>query len=120
MKVEQLDLIKKISNTIIELGKKNDTIKRYLYMIESAAKAHQLRAVFLKVIKENYQSGKEEPAISLKEYTEFLFPDGQYWGEVRDLMLIYLYERLHEINFEFEENSDSEIAVTEENYTNEM
>ena len=120
MKEEQITLIKSISDVIIKLGTKNDNIKKYMVMIEGAGKAYQLRAALLKVVKDNYRSGETAPVLTLEDYVTYLFPDGQYWGEVRDLMLIYLYERLHDLNVDREKLSDDEIEETEEILTNEI
>ena len=120
MKEEQITLIKSISDVIIKLGTKNDNIKKYMVMIEGAGKAYQLRAALLKVVKDNYRSGETAPVLTLEDYVTYLFPDGQYWGEVRDLMLIYLYERLHDLNVDREKLSDDEIEETEEILTDEI
>lgn len=98
MSAEQVALIKRLGSSIVELARKEDNFKKYLTMIEGAGKAYQLRSVLLTLIKKNYTAGEEKPLISLQEYVENLFPDGQYWGEVRDLLLIYIYELLHEEN----------------------
>ena len=117
MKEEQISIIKSISDVIIKLGTKNDNIKRYMVMIEGAGKAYQLRTALLKIVKDNYKSGETKPVITLEDYVTYLFPDGQYWGEVRDLMLIYLYERLHDLNVDREEFSENDIEETEETLT---
>ena len=96
MNKEQLKLIQKIVNTVFELSRKENNYKKYVTMLEGAGKAHQLRSALLKIIKANYLSGEKEPLIRLEEYVNYLFPDGQYWGEVRDLLLIHLYEKLHD------------------------
>jgi CRISPR-associated protein Cst1 len=98
MEHEQMKLIKRLGKSIIEIARKEDNFKKYLTKIEGAGKAYQLRSVLISLVKKNYISGEEEPLIRLSEYVEYLFPDGQYWGEVRDLLLIYMYELLHEEN----------------------
>ena len=50
----------------------------------------------------------------LDEYISYLFPDGSYWGEVRDMLLIYIYEKLHDLNIREEEIPENDIAETEE------
>ena len=113
MKEEQINLIKKITDVIIDLSLKNGTIKKYIFMIEGAGKAYQLRGAILKIVKDNYRSGAPEPVITLHDYVSYLFPDGQYWGEVRDLMLIYLYERLHDLDVNREEIAEKETFTDE-------
>ncbi|GAB6161965.1 type I-B CRISPR-associated protein Cas8b1/Cst1 [Desulfothermus naphthae] len=101
MNAEQIQLIKKLGNSIIEIAKKDDNnFKKYLTMIESASKAFQLRAVIISLIKKHYLNGEKEPLITLEEYVNYLFPDGTYWSEIRDILIIYLYELLHKKNIE--------------------
>jgi len=115
MRQEQIDLIKKVANVVFDLAQKENNYKKYLVMLEGAGKAYQLRSVLLRIIKENYKSGAAEPVIRLQDYVDYLFPDGQFWGEVRDLMLIYLYERLHDENINRQDVVDtSDIAETTE------
>ena len=96
MKREQIDLIKKIGNVIFDIGKKEDSLKKLITQVEAASKAFQLRMVLNKVVKLNFTMGNKEPVCRLDEYVDYLFPDGQYWSEVRDMLLIYLYERMHD------------------------
>jgi CRISPR-associated protein Cst1 len=119
MEEKQVLLIRQIADTILDIGQKTDSLKKYLVSIEGASKAHQLRGVFLKIIKDNFKTGQTEPVITLDDYVTYLFPDGQYWGEIRDLLLIYLYEKMHHINIadqlvEDEDIQDSEPTITEE------
>ena len=111
MKQEQLGLIKRIAEVVLELSQRENNYKKYLVLLERTRKAYELRAALLKIIKANYRSGAKEPLIRLEEYVNYLFPDGQYWSEIRDLMLIYLYEKLHEIGVNSEEIPEDVIEV---------
>lgn len=113
MDAKQISMLMQLGTSIFELGKQNDSIKKYLVQIEGAARAHQLRAVILKVVKDNFRAGNQSPIITLDDYITYLFPDGQYWGEVRDLLLIYLYEKLHAENVNVDEFPENEIQETE-------
>ncbi|MDD5766544.1 MAG: type I-B CRISPR-associated protein Cas8b1/Cst1 [Candidatus Marinimicrobia bacterium] len=119
MRQEQINLIKKVANVVFDLAQKENNYKKYLVMLEGAGKAYQLRSVLLRIIKENYKSGAAEPVIRLQDYVDYLFPDGQFWGEVRDLMLIYLYERLHDENINRQDVVDSLDIVETTEETNE-
>jgi CRISPR-associated protein Cst1 len=114
MQKEQIVLIKKIGNKIFELMNKESNYKKYLVMIEGATRAHQLRSALIKIIKTNYNNGAEEPVFTMDEYVNYLFPDGRYWGEVRDLLLIFLYEKLHQNAVNVAEVSDVELKETED------
>lgn len=116
MTKEQVGVIARIADVIFDLSRKDNNYKKYLFMLESAGKAHQLRGALLKIIKSNFHSGAKEPLIRMDDYINYLFPDGQYWGEIRDVLLIHLYEKLHDegVNREIFSNEDSiEIAETE-------
>jgi CRISPR-associated protein Cst1 len=114
MRKEQVNLIKKIANVVYEIANNEGNLKKYLTRFEGASKAYQLRHVLLKVIKQNYIKGNKEPVCRLDEYVDYLFPDGQYWGEVRDMLLIYLYEKMHDEGIKIEaDDQESEIAETE-------
>ncbi|GBC60648.1 type I-B CRISPR-associated protein Cas8b1/Cst1 [Desulfonema ishimotonii] len=115
MQKEQIELIRKLAGKIIELcEKENGNYKRYLQPI-NAKNAHTLRMAILRMVRRNYESGAEEPFITSEEYIEYLFPDGQRWYEVRDFLLICLYEKLHELRIEpekvFDENADDDEDV---------
>lgn len=117
MKKEQVSLIKKIADVVYEIAKNEGNLKKYLTKFEGASKAYQLRHVLLKVIKQNYINGNKEPVCRLDEYVDYLFPDGQYWGEVRDMLIIYLYEKMHDEDIKIEVD-DKELEITEtENIT---
>ncbi|HEU19089.1 MAG TPA: type I-B CRISPR-associated protein Cas8b1/Cst1 [Deltaproteobacteria bacterium] len=114
MQKEQILLIKRIGSKIFELMEKECNYKKYLVMIEGSTRAYQLRSALIKIIKTNYRNGAEEPVVTMDEYVNFLFPDGSYWGEVRDLLLIFLYEKLHQHAINVAEVSDVELKETED------
>jgi CRISPR-associated protein Cst1 len=120
MSPEQMELIKKLGKSIIEIARKEGNFKKYLTKIEGAGKAYQLRSVLISLVKKNYAAGEERPLITLGDYVEYLFPDGQYWGEVRDLLLIYLYELLHEENVKGIEVEEIPLEETDEKELSEI
>lgn len=114
MKQEQIDLIRQISNKIIGLSEKGGDFKKFITPIEGARYAHELRTAILRMVKAHYKNGEPEPFVRFNDYVEYLFPDGQSWFEVRDFMLICLYEKLHELRIEPEKITDESIADVEE------
>jgi len=116
MTKEQIGIITRIADVIFELSRKESNYKKYLFILESAGKAYQLRSALLKIVKANFQSGAQEPLIRIQEWVDYLFPDGQRWGEVRDLLLIHLYEKFHDegINREEIPQTDIQEAVESE------
>jgi CRISPR-associated protein Cst1 len=113
MTAEQISIIRSIGDKVFTLMEQGSDFKKYLTMIERVKKAYELRTVLLRMIKKNYADGNEEPLVTFDQWVNYLFPDGQYWGEVRDLLLIYLYEKLHHHGMKLE-MSDDEIEETEE------
>ena len=120
MDKKQIELIGRITDVIFELSRKENNFKKYLVMLEGAGKAYQLRSALLKIVKANFRNGAKEPLIRLEEYVNYLFPDGQYWGEVRDLLLIHLYEKFHDEGVNRDTVSEVDVVETEEEPVNEF
>ncbi|MDL2122713.1 MAG: type I-B CRISPR-associated protein Cas8b1/Cst1 [Deltaproteobacteria bacterium] len=114
MKQEQIDLIKKISEKIITLAENAKNYKKFITPIEGAKYGHQLRGAIIRMVKEHYKNGEQEPFVRFNDYVEYLFPDGQSWYEVRDFLLISLYDKLHQLRIEPDKISDDEIPDIEE------
>jgi CRISPR-associated protein Cst1 len=96
MTSEQIGKIKEVGLRIFNLMQQQNDYKKYMVQLEGATKAFMLRSVLLNMIKKNYVSGNEKTLLGLDEWVNYLFPDGHYWSETRDLLLIFLYEKLHE------------------------
>jgi len=114
MRQEQIDLICRIADKIIILSQKGNNYNKFLIPLEGARYAGQLRTVILRLVKAHYKNGEAEPFIRFKEYVEFLFPDGQNWMEVRDFLLISLFERLHDLRIEADLIADEGIPDIDE------
>ena len=113
MEREQIKLIGRIADAVFELSRMENNYKKYLVLLEAAGKAYEFRGALLKIIKANYRNSAKEPLIRMEEYVTYLFPDGQYWGEVRDLLLIHLYEKLHDNQINSTEIPETNIEETE-------
>jgi len=107
---EQIDLIQRISDRIIALSQKAGDYKKFITPIEGAKYGHQLRSALLRMVKAHYKNGEPEPFVRFKDYVDYLFPDGQSWYEVRDFLLICLYEKLHDLRVEPGQISDETIS----------
>lgn len=57
-------------------------------------------------MKPNYEEGNDEAIVTVKDYVDYLFPDSDSWKEMRDVLLIAIYERLHKLKkkVEIEDN----------------
>jgi len=118
MNTKTLDLIEKITDYLIADG---SDLKKKKSKLQTS-KSHELRSFLIKQIENNYKEGNSEPLVTLRDYVSYLFPDGTNWMEIRDLMLICFYQKLHEkgILIEIEEEIDNqEDVVTIEDNDNE-
>jgi len=103
MKQETINKIKELATFLVR-EEDADKIKKRIKALDGAKNASALRRFFLKdVVVQNYAEGHKEPIIKLEDYLNYLFPDGSYWAEIRDLLLIAIYQELHERNLISEE-----------------
>jgi CRISPR-associated protein Cst1 len=96
-----LTKLKELADFIVT-DRSEDEIKRSITRLNGEKSSSGLRRFMLKLADKNYAEGKENPLFSLEEYANYLFPDGTYWGEIRDLLLIAIYQKLHETNKKIE------------------
>lgn len=101
MDKKTIQKIEEISEFIIK-DSDEDQIKRSITRLNSLKKSYELRAYLLFLVKANFNEGNSKPLITLNEYIEYLFPDGANWSEIRDLLLISIYEKLHAQNIKLE------------------
>ena len=47
--------------------------------------------------------------MSLEDYTNYLFPDGNSWQEIRDMLIIAIYQKMHELNLNIEIELEEEL-----------
>ncbi len=103
MKKETINKIKELAAFLVR-EEDADKIKKRIKALDGAKNASALRRFLLKdVIAANYAAGNEKPIVSLDDYINYLFPDGSYWAEIRDILLIAIYQELHERNLITEE-----------------
>jgi len=96
MKKETINKIKELAAFLVR-EEDADKIKKRIKALDGAKNASALRRFILKdVIAANYVAGNNDPIVSVDDYVNYLFPDGSYWAEIRDLLLIAIYQELHE------------------------
>lgn len=93
---------------IIDDGK----VKKRLNKLRAAKHEGQIREFILDLIKDKYEKQDGQPLIRLREYVNDLFPDGTYGSEIRDLLLISLYEKLADKNQFIEADEIIEESLT--------
>ncbi|TXJ23131.1 MAG: type I-B CRISPR-associated protein Cas8b1/Cst1 [Chitinophagaceae bacterium] len=92
----------------------DDEIKKAITRINGQRTSSALRRYLLNLVADynRKHSDREKSLITIEDYANYLFPDGTYWNEIRDLLLIAIYQRLHEmnksVNVELEEELDTE------------
>lgn len=97
---------KRTLSKILELAdfiianRSDEEIKKAITNINGQRSSSSLRRYLLNLVADYNKkySDRKKPLISIEEYAEYLFPDGTYWNEIRDLLLIAVYQRLHEAN----------------------
>lgn len=96
MKKETINKIKELAAFLVR-EEDADKIKKRIKALDGAKNASGLRRFILKdVVAANYVAGNDNAIVSVDDYVNYLFPDGSYWAEIRDLLLIAIYQELHE------------------------
>lgn len=94
-----LSKIKELADFIIA-DSSDDEITKSVTAINQQKSSSELRRFLLRLVA-NYNrkhNDNPKPLITIEEYADYLFPDGIYWNEIRDLLLIAIYQKLHELN----------------------
>ena len=115
MKKETIDKIKELAAFFVR-DEDAEKIRKRINGLNGAKSASELRRFLLKhAVTPNYIESKEIPIVTLEDYVNYLFPDGSYWAEIRDLLLIGIYQELHEKKLmseeivpEFDNENDNE------------
>lgn len=97
MEKRTIDKIKQLADFIV-IDRNNDFITKSIKRLNGEKSSHGLRQFIVKLNGENYKNEAPKPLITVQDYAEYLFPDGGNWREIRDVLLIAIYEKLHEIN----------------------
>lgn len=108
MKSQTLDVIEKLAWAVIEYS---DNLKRDINRYLSTSRYDVLRSFVIRLVKLHHSKGSVDPLLSADEYVKYLFGEGGNWKEMRDLLLICTYQRLHERRLFFDENDDEEFEV---------
>lgn len=101
MEKKTIDKIRQIADFIV-INRDTGFITKSIKRLNGEKTAHGLRQFIVKLNSENYQKDGEQPLVTVQDYADYLFPDGGNWREVRDVLLIAIYEKLHEANIAVE------------------
>lgn len=107
MKKETINKIIEIAEFIIH-DRSEEEIKKMITRLDNAKQAFKLRQFILSLVNENYKNGNKKPIVTVNDYANYLFADGTNFMEVRDLLIIAVYQKLHEFNIEVEPSIEEE------------
>ena len=93
MNEKTLQIIERLANYVLE---DSSNIKKNLRNLQKPTKAYVFRNALRRLEERNLIEKNPEPLFSLEEYALELFPDGTYWQEIQDLLLIAIYQKMHE------------------------
>lgn len=95
MNEKTLQIIERIADYVLQ---DSSNIKKNLRNLQKPNKAYAFRNALRRLEEKNLLEKNPKPLFSLEEYALELFPDGAYWQEIQDLLLIAIYQKMHENN----------------------
>jgi CRISPR-associated protein Cst1 len=108
MNRQRIEKIKYLADRLAECIEKSGDKKR-VNALQSARDLVSFRNQLRLILKDWQKQGRDEPLIKFDDYIEVLIP-GDYsgWTEVRDLIVIRLYEKLHPLLVKTADDDDTE------------
>ena len=104
MKNETIEKILQIADFILGCYEETE-MKKVLTTLNAVKSPYMLRRFVLRMVAENYQQDGDV-LVSVDDYVNYLFPDTSSWMETRDVLLIALYQKLHEKHVKIEVDVD--------------
>lgn len=96
MKKETINKIEQMADFIISSNDEIGTAKA-IKRLDSVISSYLLRRFIIKdIVEKNYESGNDDPILTVEEYANYLFPDTDSWKETRDVLIIAIFEKLHQ------------------------
>lgn len=93
MNEKTLKIIERIADYVLE---DSANIKKHLRNLQKPTQAYAFRNALQRLARKNLGEKNPQPLFTLDEYALELFPDGTYWQEIQDLLLIAIYQKMHE------------------------
>lgn len=108
-----LDKIEQIAEFILL---NQDSLKRRLTKLNGFKSLNEMRRwLIFDLIKENHLKKNQTALFSMEEYVNYLFPDGVFWKEIRDLLVICIFQKAHEKEIWFDTSDVIEEKEPESN-----
>lgn len=96
MKKETLAKIEQMADFILSSNDERTIIKA-IKKLDGVKNSYLLRRFILKdIVAKYYDEGNDEAIVTIEDYAEYLFPDTNSWQETRDVLLISIYQKMHE------------------------
>ena len=119
MKQETIKKIKEMTDFIFDANKDNiNGIEKAIKKLNGVKSGYLLRRFVIRDIVAKFyekEQESEKAIITVEEYADYLFPDSSSWSEMRDVLLIAIYQKLHEKNIKLDvptdDNYDEQIEI---------
>lgn len=114
MDEKTLDKIEQLAEFILL---KEDILKQRLTKLNSFKSLNEMRRwLIYDLIKENHSMQNQAPLFSMEEYVNYLFPENFFWKEIRDLLVICIFQKAHEKEIWFDTSElTEEIEIESKN-----
>lgn len=98
MKKETIEKIEQMADFIISSNDEAGVAKA-IRKLDGVTSSYLLRRFVIKdIVTKNYEEGNEKAIITVEDYANYLFPDTDSWKETRDVLLIAIFEKLHQMH----------------------
>jgi CRISPR-associated protein Cst1 len=105
-----LKIIEKIADyALLDVNSAKKTVTN----LRKPTKAFEFRTALLDLERKNHLQRNPESLFTLKEYALDLFPDGFFWKETQNLLLIAIYQKMHEREIWFNDADFGEDETTD-------
>lgn len=103
MNQKTLEKIEQIADFILE---EEHEAKKLVTKIKGIENAYALKRLLVSFQEKSHKKGNKEPLFSMQDYVTYLFPEGIFWKDIQLLLLICLYEKMHQRKIFFEESDN--------------
>jgi CRISPR-associated protein Cst1 len=107
MEKQTLEKIKSLAD-FITVDRSDGDILKDVTRLNGCKNPNDVRQLLLRLVKRNYESNAKDPILTVEDYAYYLFPDGIGWREIRDVLLIAVYQKMHELNLLGLDTGDAE------------
>lgn len=115
MKKETLSKIEQMAEYILASNNEHG-INKAIKKLDGVKSSFDLRRFVLRdIVAKYYNEENNEAIVTIEDYAEYLFPDTNSWQETRDVLLISIYQKMHERKMHVETELSEDDELNEEN-----